>query len=141
MPQVPQTPVFTAPSSGFVRYFAIAQSLHRLSVLKLPLVNVYGLSLNIEKQIAEQTVLKLEGRLDTATAPELEKCIEESLDQINELVFDFTDLEYISSAGLRVILKAQKIMNGKGGMKVINVNESIMDVFEITGFADFLTIE
>ena len=61
--------------------------------------------------------------------------------QINELVFDFTDLEYISSAGLRVILKAQKIMNGKGGMKVINVNESIMDVFEITGFADFLTIE
>ena len=96
------------------------------------------MSLNIEKQIAEQTVLKLEGRLDTATAPELEKCIEESL---NELVFDFTDLEYISSAGLRVILKAQKIMNGKGGMKVINVNESIMDVFEITGFADFLTIE
>ena len=65
------------------------------------------MSLNIEKQIAEQTVLKLEGRLDTATAPELEKCIEESLDQINELVFDFTDLEYISSAGLRVILKAQ----------------------------------
>ena len=53
------------------------------------------MSLNIEKQIAEQTVLKLEGRLDTATAPELEKCIEESLDQINELVFDFTDLEYI----------------------------------------------
>lgn len=99
------------------------------------------MSLNIEKQIAEQTVLKLEGRLDTATAPELEKCIEESLDQINDLVFDFTDLEYISSAGLRVILKAQKIMNGKGGMKVINVNESIMDVFEITGFADFLTIE
>ena len=99
------------------------------------------MSLNIEKQIAEQTVLKLEGRLDTATAPELEKCIEESLDQINELVFDLTDLEYISSAGLRVILKAQKIMNGKGGMKVINVNESIMDVFEITGFADFLTIE
>ena len=99
------------------------------------------MSLNIEKQIAKQTVLKLEGRLDTATAPELEKCIEESLDQINELVFDFTDLEYISSAGLRVILKAQKIMNGKGGMKVINVNESIMDVFEITGFADFLTIE
>lgn len=99
------------------------------------------MSLNIEKQIAASTVIKLTGRLDTATAPELEKSIEESLDQIDELVFDFTDLEYISSAGLRVILKAQKIMNGKGGMKITNVNENIMEVFEITGFADFLTIE
>lgn len=99
------------------------------------------MSLNIDKQVAASTVIKLTGRLDTATAPELEKSIEASLDQIDELVFDFTDLEYISSAGLRVILKAQKIMTGRGGMKITNVNENIMEVFEITGFADFLTIE
>ena len=99
------------------------------------------MSLNIEKQTADSTVLKLSGRLDTATASELEKCIEESLDSIDSLVFDFAELEYISSAGLHVMLKTQKIMNGKGGMKVTNVDDSIMEIFEITGFADFLTIE
>ena len=98
------------------------------------------MSLNIEKQIAEQTVLKLEGRLDTATAPELEKCIEESLDQINELVFDFTDLEYISSAGLRVILKTYKMLASKKGLILTNVSDEVREVFEITGFSDFLTI-
>lgn len=85
-------------------------------------------------------VLTLEGRLDTTTAPELERAIG-NLDGVDELAFDMKNLEYISSAGLRVILKAQKIMNEKGAMKLKNVGENIMEVFEITGFSDFLTIE
>ena len=100
------------------------------------------MSLKIEKKNeGTKDTEMLSGRLDTTTAPELDVFAEKELADTQELVLDFADLEYISSAGLRVILKAQKIMNGKGGMKVINVNESIMDVFEITGFADFLTIE
>ena len=83
----------------------------------------------------------LEGRLDTVTTPELEKELMGALDDIQELTFDFEKLSYISSAGLRVLLSSQKIMNTKGTMKVVHVNENIMDIFEATGFTDVLTIE
>ena len=86
-------------------------------------------------------VIKVEGRLDTTTAPQLEAELKESLDGISELELDFAALEYISSAGLRVVLSAQKIMNKQGKMVVRNVNETVMDVFEVTGFVDILTIE
>lgn len=84
--------------------------------------------------------LTLNGRLDTATAPILEKEVDELADA-TELVLDFKDVAYISSAGLRVILKAQKYMNKQGKMKLVNVNDDVMDVFDITGFLDILTIE
>ncbi len=97
--------------------------------------------MKIKKELENNVlVLALEGRLDTTTAPELENEIGD-LDGVEELIFDMEKLEYISSAGLRVILKAQKIMNEKGSMKLKNVGESIMEVFEITGFSDILTIE
>ena len=82
-----------------------------------------------------------EGRLDTMTAPELEAALRESLIGVEELTFDFEKLEYISSAGLRVLLAAQKTMNNQGSMKVKNVNEIVMEIFDVTGFADILTIE
>ena len=85
--------------------------------------------------------IALEGRLDTITAPELEAELKKELDGVEELVFDFEKLEYISSAGLRVLLSAQKIMNARGGMKVTKVNELVNEVFEVTGFSDILTIE
>ena len=85
--------------------------------------------------------LKVAGRLDTTTAPQLEEEIKADIDGIKELTFDFADLEYISSAGLRVLLSAQKIMNKQGTMKVTGVNETIMEIFEVTGFSDILTIE
>ena len=98
--------------------------------------------MNIVKNIENgKVVLEIAGRLDTTTAPELEKELENLLSEANELVFDMSELEYISSAGLRVLLKAQKTMNVKGNMKVTHVTESIMEVFEITGFLDILTIE
>ena len=84
--------------------------------------------------------IALEGRLDTTTAPQLEAELKASLNDISELVFDFFKLEYISSAGLRVLLSAQKVMNQQGSMKIINVSSEIMEVFEITGFTDILTI-
>lgn len=97
--------------------------------------------MTINKNQNEQTVtLALVGRLDTTTAPDLEKEID-ALDNVKELIFDLKELEYTSSAGLRAILKAQKMMNEKGAMKVVNVNDTIMEVFEITGFTDMLTIE
>lgn len=83
----------------------------------------------------------LEGRLDTITAPQLEEEVRGSIEPVNELVFDFTNLEYISSAGLRVLLSAQKIMNDKGSMKVKNVSADIQEIFDVTGFTDILTIE
>ena len=89
----------------------------------------------------ETATLVVAGRLDTQTAPELEKEIDGVIGGLAELVFDMTGLEYVSSAGLRVILKAQKIMNAQGSMKLIGVNDSIMEVFDITGFLDILTIE
>ncbi len=88
-----------------------------------------------------KVTLALSGRLDTVTAPELEAALDTALSGATELCLDFTDLEYISSAGLRVLLKAQKIMNTKGTMKITGVNETIMEVFDITGFVDILTIE
>jgi len=86
--------------------------------------------------------INIAGRLDTTTAPELESELETVVSSdIKDLVLDFEALEYISSAGLRVILKTQKAMNSKGSMKLIHVNEVIMEVFDITGFVDILTIE
>lgn len=85
--------------------------------------------------------IALEGRLDTTTAPDLEKEVQESLGGISNLVFDLSQLEYISSAGLRVLLSAQKIMNKQGEMKIKGANEAIMEVFEVTGFIDILSIE
>ena len=86
-------------------------------------------------------VLALEGRLDTTTAPELEAVLKESLDGVGTLVLDMEGLVYLSSAGLRVILGAQKQMNRQGNMVVRYVNDTIMEVFEVTGFTDILTIE
>ena len=83
----------------------------------------------------------LEGRLDTSTAPALEKTLKGSLDGVNELTLDFAGLENISSAGLRVLLSAQKIMNQQGSMKLKNVSEIIMEILEVTGFSEILTIE
>ena len=98
--------------------------------------------MTIEKLLnGEVATLVVVGRLDTQTAPELEKEVDNVVSNIKELTFDMTGLEYVSSAGLRVILKAQKIMNTKGLMKLIGVNDSIMEVFDITGFLDILTIE
>lgn len=85
--------------------------------------------------------IALEGRLDTTTSPELEESLSNSLDGVTDLVFDFSKLDYLSSAGLRVLLSAQKRMNSQGTMKLLHVNDVVKDVFEITGFADFLTIE
>ena len=85
-------------------------------------------------------VLSLSGRLDTPTAPQLEAELKESLDGVTELVLDFAELEYLSSAGLRVLLAAQKIMNKQGTMEIHNVNETITEIFEVTGFVDILTI-
>ena len=85
--------------------------------------------------------LALVGRLDTTTAPQLEAELKHSIGGVTELVLDFSGLEYLSSAGLRVLLAAQKVMNRQGSMVVRHVNETIMEVFEITGFADILTIE
>ena len=96
----------------------------------------------IEKKVnGESAVLAVAGRLDTQTAPELEKEIDAVLPGLKELTFDLNGLEYVSSAGLRVILKAQKAMNAQGSMKLTGVNDSIMEVFDITGFLDILTIE
>ena len=83
----------------------------------------------------------LEGRLDTMTAPELEAALKTTLEGVEELTFDFEKLDYISSAGLRVLLAAQKTMNRQGSMKIVHVNEIIMEIFEVTGFSDILTIE
>ena len=92
-------------------------------------------------QNGTELAVALEGRLDTVTAPELEKELKGSLDGVSELTLDFAGLEYISSAGLRVLLSAQKIMSCQGELKIKNVNETIMEIFEVTGFSDILTIE
>ena len=93
------------------------------------------------KRNAEETIIEVAGRLDTITAPALDKAINEDIDGTKNLVLDLKDLEYISSAGLRVLLSAQKKMQRIGSMKVKNVGDSIMEVFEITGFADILEID
>ena len=98
--------------------------------------------MKIEKDVnGTGLAIAVAGRLDTTTAPQLEQVLKESLDGITDLSIDFKDLEYISSAGLRVLLSAQKIMNTKGSMKLTGVNETVMEIFEVTGFSDILTIE
>ena len=97
--------------------------------------------MNINKTVDQAVMnIALEGRLDTTTAPQLDEELKD-LQGIQELVFDFEKLEYISSAGLRVLLAAQKVMNKQGSMVVRHANESIMEVFEVTGFIDILTVE
>ncbi len=98
--------------------------------------------MKIEKTIdGNKLTVKLDGRLDTNTAPELEKELKEALSGVKELVFDFSDLKYISSAGLRLILSTQKTMNQQGTLVIENVNDLIMEIFETTGFDDVLTIK
>lgn len=98
--------------------------------------------MTINKTVNEkELVFAIEGRLDTTTAPELENELKTCLDGMEKLILDLTGLEYISSAGLRVVLAAQKTMNHQGNMVIKNVNESVMEVFEITGMIDLLTIE
>ena len=94
-----------------------------------------------KEQNGNTTNIALEGRLDTMTAPELEGELKTVLGSTEELVFDFSKLEYISSAGLRVLLAAHKAMSAKGSMKITHVNEIVSEVFEVTGFSDILTIE
>ena len=93
------------------------------------------------KKNADETIIEIVGRLDTITAPALDKTINEDLGDTKNLVLDVKGMEYISSAGLRVLLGAQKKMQKIGSMKVKNVCAEVMDVFEMTGFADFLVIE
>lgn len=88
-----------------------------------------------------ELTIALDGRLDTTTAPELEAELKGSIKDIKELVFDMTKLAYISSAGLRVLLKAQKVMNKQGKMAVKNANSDIVEIFEVTGFDEILNIE
>ncbi|MBQ2228313.1 MAG: STAS domain-containing protein [Firmicutes bacterium] len=99
--------------------------------------------MNLTKKAAgDALTIALEGRLDTTTSPQLDEEIETSLDGIRDLTMDFSELNYISSAGLRVLLRAQRKMNGcQGAMRVTGVNDSIMEIFEITGFSEILTIE
>ncbi len=98
--------------------------------------------LNIEKKSNEtELTFVLKGRLDTTTAPELEKELKASMDGVTALIIDMAALDYISSAGLRVLLSAQKTMNMQGKMKVVHVSETIMEIFEVTGFSEILTIE
>lgn len=98
--------------------------------------------MKIEKNLNEKNlVVALEGRLDTTTAPQLEEELKAGLEGVTDLVIDLSKLEYISSAGLRVLLSAFKIMRNKGKMKVTNANELVKEVFEVTGFSDFLPIE
>jgi len=98
--------------------------------------------LNINKMIEDgAAVFTLEGRLDTVTSPDLEQELKAVLPELTSLTLDFENLEYISSAGLRVLLSAQKVMTKQGSMTLVHVNETIMEIFEVTGFSDILTIE
>jgi anti-sigma B factor antagonist len=94
-----------------------------------------------KKTNGNELEIALEGRLDTMTAPELEKELKDNLNGVTLLVLDFGKLDYISSAGLRVLLSAHKALSAKGGMKLRNVNEVVQDVFDVTGFSDILDIE
>lgn len=98
------------------------------------------LNINILKD-GGKAIFALEGRLDTSTAPQLEEAINRDIEKITDLSFDFANLEYISSAGLRVLLSTQKIMNKQGKMIIKNVSEEVMEIFDVTGFSDILTIE
>ena len=98
------------------------------------------MNINIERENGK-ALMKIEGRLDTTTAPELEKAINDEGEALKSLVLDFNGVDYISSAGLRVLLTAQKKMNAQGYMELRNVSEAVMDVFEMTGFAEILVIK
>ena len=98
------------------------------------------MTINVQKD-GEKLILSPEGRIDTVTSPEFSKSIDDNIEGVKELVIHLEKLEYISSAGLRVLLTTQKNMNKVGTMKLIHVNDVIMDVFNITGFVDILTIE
>ena len=93
-----------------------------------------------QKRDGAKLTVCLGGRLDTTTAPQLEGALNTALDGVSELEMDLKELEYISSAGLRVLLSAQKRMNKQGSMVILNANESLMEIFEVTGFSDILTI-
>ena len=95
----------------------------------------------VKTREGDKLTLALSGRLDTLTAPELEEVLGTALTGAETLVFDLEKLEYISSAGLRVLLRAQKVMANRGGMKIVNANETVMEVFTVTGFDTILTIE
>ena len=94
-----------------------------------------------KKQDGEKLTVQMAGRLDTQTAPQLEAELKEGLNGVKELVFDLKEVEYISSAGLRVLLSSQKQMNKQGEMVIRNVRPEIMEIFDVTGFSDILTIE
>ncbi len=94
-----------------------------------------------KKQEDSKLTVALEGRLDTVTAPQLEGDLRSSVNGISELVFDLSGMDYISSAGLRVLLSAQKVMNKQGSMLIRNVSPDVMEIFEVTGFIDILNIE
>ncbi|MCR5690517.1 MAG: STAS domain-containing protein [Clostridiales bacterium] len=95
----------------------------------------------VKTQDGSALTVALEGRLDSVTAPELDADIKASLDGVTELVLDFEKLDYISSAGLRVLLSAHKTMSQQGSMKVVRPNESVKEIFDITGFSEILTVE
>lgn len=98
--------------------------------------------MTIEKKLnGTELTIALTGRMDTVTAPQLEAELKDCLNGVNSLRFDFSALDYLSSAGLRVLLAAQKRMNKQGSMTLCNVNETILEIFEVTGFSDILTIE
>ncbi len=98
------------------------------------------MKLKINKEDGKLTI-SIDGRLDTSTAPELENCINENIAGVKELIFDLKDLVYTASAGLRVFLKAKKNMNSRGEMKIVNTSEDVMEVFDLTGFAEIMNIE
>lgn len=122
-----------------------AKSKHRLLKLErsfLKIESKLGRNMNIQVTNENETLLiSLEGRLDTTTAPDLQKTLDETIADHKKLILDFEKLSYISSAGLRVLLAAQKIMNHQGEMKILHVNETIAEIFEVTGFSDILTVE
>ena len=98
--------------------------------------------MTIQKELSNDLlIVRIEGRLDTTTAPQLEESLKESMPTVPRLELNFEKLDYISSAGLRVLLSAQKVMNKRGGMVVRGANENVMEVFDVTGFSDILTIE
>lgn len=98
--------------------------------------------LDIKKTIENgKALFVLSGRIDTVTAPQLDQEIKASINGVTELTLDFKKIDYISSAGLRVLLAAQKVMGKQGEMKILNANETVMEIFEVTGFSDIFTIE
>ena len=98
--------------------------------------------LNITKEMNQgELVVKLDGKLDTITSPVLESELKYGLDGVTKLVFDMEKLQYISSAGLRILLSSQKVMNRQGTMVIRNANEDIKEIFDVTGFSDILTLE